>query len=93
MISLPAIGRVFPAQTVLATQPLLDGLSSQDMSEGSPLTLCQVHLVDQSRKDMPILDVVVIVRSEDIGGDHSGESAAVLLKIPPGRRRRERRGR
>lgn len=47
------------------------------------LTLCQVHLVDEARQHVAILNVEVVVRPEDIGGDDSSEGAAMLLKIGP----------
>lgn len=49
------------------------------------LTFGQVHLVDEPRQHVAVLDVEVVVGPEDVGGDDGGEAAAVLLEITPGR--------
>lgn len=53
---------------------------------GSPATLTfgQVDLVDEPRQDVAVLDVEVVVRPEDVGGNDGGEVSAVLLRITPG---------
>lgn len=50
------------------------------------LTFGQVHLVDEPRQHVAVLDVEVVVGPEDVGGDDGGEAAAVLLEIAPGGR-------
>lgn len=47
------------------------------------LTLGQVHLVDEARKHMAILDVEVVIRAKNIGGNDGGEGTAVLLEVRP----------
>jgi hypothetical protein len=44
-------------------------------------TLSQVALVGQTRQDMRILKIVVIVGSENIGRDDGSEVASVLLIV------------
>lgn len=39
--------------------------------------------MDESWQDVAILDVEVVVWPEDVGGDDSGEAAAVLLEVAP----------
>lgn len=41
--------------------------------------------MDESWQDVAILDVEVVVWPEDVGGDDSGEAAAVLLEVAPER--------
>lgn len=48
------------------------------------LTFGQVDLVDEPWQDVAILDVEVVVRPKDVGGDDGSEAAAVLLKVAPG---------
>lgn len=42
-----------------------------------------MHLVDEARQYVAILDTEVVVGPEDVGGDDSGEGAAVLLEVGP----------
>lgn len=55
----------------------------QECAEWWALTLGQVHLVDQARQHVAILNVEVVVGPEDVGGDDSSEGTAVLLEVGP----------
>lgn len=48
------------------------------------LTFRQIHLVDEPRQHVTVLDVEVIVGTKDVGGDDGGELTSVLLVISPG---------
>ena len=39
--------------------------------------------MNESRDDVAVLQVVVVVGAVDVGGNHTGEHAAVLLVVGP----------
>ena len=39
--------------------------------------------MDESRDDVAVLQVVVVMGTIDVGGDHTGEHAAVLFVVGP----------
>ena len=63
--------------------PHCTGLCPRGPRGQRALTLGQVHLVDEARQYVAILDTEVVVGPEDVGGDDSGEGAAVLLEVGP----------
>lgn len=58
--------------------------SLKTLTSSATLTFGQVDLVDEPRQDVAILDVEVVMRPKDVGGDDSSEAAAVLLEVTPG---------
>ena len=60
---------------------LLPGLRPRGPCKQQALTLGQVHLVDEARQYVAVLDTEVVVGPEDIGGDDSSEGAAMLLEV------------
>lgn len=61
----------------------LPGLRPRGPRGRRALTLGQVHLVDEARQYVAVLDTEVVVGPKDVGGDDSGEGAAVLLEVGP----------
>jgi hypothetical protein len=45
------------------------------------LTLGQIALVGQTRQDVRVLEVIVVVGTKDVGGNDRGEVAAILLVV------------
>lgn len=48
--------------------------------------------MDEPRQDVAVLDVEVVVRPEDVGGNDGGEASAMLLGITPGSEQRRDSG-
>ena len=40
--------------------------------------------MDEPRDHMTVLETVVVIRPKDVGGDDTGELAAILLVVGPG---------
>ncbi len=57
----------------------------------SALTFGQVHLVHETRKNVAILEIVVVMWTVDIGRDHRSEVAPMLLMICPDKRSAEKK--
>lgn len=72
-----------PTEQVGTEKPLI---SPPQKIPGNPATLTfgQVDLVDEPWQDVAVLDVEVVVRPENVGGNDGGEASTMLLRITPG---------
>ena len=57
--------------------------TTPENEESASLTFSHVNLIDESRQDVTILQVEVVMRSEDVGRDDRSELAIVLLAVRP----------
>ena len=55
----------------------------ENENEKQKLTLCNEDFIDESGDDMGVFQVVIIVRSEDIGRNDGGPHVSILLIISP----------
>lgn len=66
-----------------AESELPEGLPRPEDGERSPVTLGDEALVNKSGDNVSRLEVIVVVRAENVSGDKAGEVAAVLLVVAP----------
>lgn len=62
---------------------LAKGLASAGDHKVLALALGEVELVDEAGDHVAVLQVVVVMGTVHVGGDHAGEVAAVLLVVGP----------
>jgi len=60
---------------------LTEGLASTTNNERSVVLLGQIALVGQTRQDVRVLEIIVVVGTKDVGGNDRGEVAAILLVV------------